>query len=288
MTHQDNIIVSDMMNERVVINFPPKKIISLVPSQSELLWDIGLQKELIGITKFCIHPTAMFRNVQVVGGTKKLNINKIIALQPDLIIGNKEENSKEDITELKEHFPVWISEIETLGDAFKMILELGRITDRKEKAERIVSEIQEEKLSFSSKYNTGAPIRCAYFIWKEPYMSVGKNNFINTLLHTCGLINVFAEDYYSTDDFENKNLRYPQINESQLKKAKPQLILLSSEPYPFREKHVREIKSIYPDTVVKIVDGEFFSWYGSRLKKSFKYFYELLNDGEIRKLRDRF
>ncbi|MFN5181697.1 MAG: helical backbone metal receptor [Bacteroidota bacterium] len=280
---KEKLKVKDMMGYDVVLNFPPKKIVSLVPSQSELLWHLGLSDKLVGITKFCIHPADMKIKVEKIGGTKKLNINKIISLKPDLIIGNKEENEKSDITELKKHFPVWMSDIENLKDALKMIEEIGKITGKEKKSIEIISKIQSEKLKFSKKTEENST-SCVYFIWRNPYMVAGKNNFINSMLKVCGLKNVFDSRKFNKNSFENKNVRYPQINEDLLSTVEPNLILLSSEPYPFKEKHITELKTICPSALVKIVDGEMFSWYGSRLINSFKYFNSLLAEKEIKEL----
>lgn len=244
------------MGRTMTIPANPKRVISIVPSQSEFLWDIGLADSLVGITKFCIHPDEMFRSVPHVGGTKKLNIGKIRSLQPDLIIGNKEENEKADIEELEKHFPVWMSDIYDLNDALQMMKATGKICGKEAKAKKIIAAIQDAATSF----NTNGEFRTAYLIWKDPIMVAGGNNFIEHQLQRCGLTNVFG----------GKD-RYPVITPEELKQANPQLILLSSEPYPFGEKHIPAIKEICEDARIELVDGELFSWYGSRLLKAFPY-----------------
>ena len=288
MAKRKTITSTDMMGEKVSFQFPPKKIISLVPSQSELIWELNLKNQLVGITKFCIHPKEMFSKVERVGGTKKINHEKINGLQPDLIIGNKEENEKSDILKLKRKFPVWISDIKNLNDAYQMIQEIGKITNRKREAIQMVNLIKLEEKKFKKEILFKTSIPCAYLIWNNPYMVCGKNNFINAMLSECGFKNIFAMKKFSRKHFQNNNIRYPQIRENQLREVSPKLILLSSEPFPFKEKHIQEIKLICPEAIVKIVDGEMFSWYGSRLKNSFQYFKELLNDSEIIKLREIF
>lgn len=264
--------VTDQMGRTVEFNFPPKRIVSLVPSQSELLWRLGLQNELKGITKFCIHPEEMFRSVARVGGTKKIDIEKLKALQPDLIIGNKEENEQADIRAIEREFPVWMSDIYTLQDALNMITQVGAITNREQEARQLASGISEKHAAFTQRRTTPlSPVRAAYFIWKDPYMAAGKNNFIDHMLRECGLMNVFADEKFTARDFENANVRYPQVSIVQLQKENPQLVLLSSEPYPFKEKHAEELRQLCPGAKVLIVDGEFFSWYGSRLLMAFDY-----------------
>jgi ABC-type Fe3+-hydroxamate transport system substrate-binding protein len=219
------MIVSDQMHRTIEINKPLKRIVSIVPSQSELLWDLGLEKELVGITKFCIHPHHMATSVALVGGTKKLNIQKIRELQPDIIIANKEENEQSQIEELAKEFPVWISDIHNLDESLQMIEMLGDLFDKKEKALKLTTTIN----STFQELSTSPNVKVAYFIWNEPMMVAGKNTFIDDMLKHCNFENVFL----------HKNSRYPEISINELQNANPELILLSSEPFPFKEKHVQ-------------------------------------------------
>jgi ABC-type Fe3+-hydroxamate transport system substrate-binding protein len=253
---------TDQTGHSIELSGPPKRIVSIVPSQSELLWDMGLKNELVGITKFCIHPEEMFRTVERVGGTKQLDIEKIRSLKPDLIIGNKEENQKEQIELLKEEFQVWMSDIYDLDDAFKMMNELGEITNKSEAAGRIVNTIKKEFHELSTDRLKGK--RAAYLIWYNPIMVAAQNTFIDFILKKLGLINVF-------EDLK----RYPEISAEQLKDSGADIILLSSEPFPFKEKHLKEFSAMCPEAVVKLVDGELFSWYGSRLQYAPSYFRNL-------------
>jgi len=258
----------DQLNRTIAFNFPPKRIISLVPSQSELLWYLDLQNELVGITKFCIHPEEMFRNVTRVGGTKEIKFDVIEKLRPDLIIANKEENEQEQIEELCKRYPVWISDIYNLNDAFEMMRRAGEITGRRSQAEGLVQAIKDQYQRFKIE-NVKCKIlngSVAYLIWKNPYMAAGANTFIDHLLGECGFTNVFS----------NQKSRYPEVSTQMLIGKKPELIFLSSEPYPFKEKHIAELKVHLPDSKIVLVDGEMFSWYGSRLLKAFDYLEELL------------
>lgn len=254
--------IEDQTGHTIILKDKPKRIISIVPSQSELLWDLGLQKELVGITKFCIHPDEMYRSIERVGGTKKLDIEKIRKLKPDLIIGNKEENEQEQIELLRKEFPVWMSDIYDLNDAYEMMSALAEITEKQTAAEKLIKTIKE---NFSKLDNSGFNgKKVAYFIWYNPYMAAATNTFINHILEKLGITNAFA--YLS---------RYPEVNASQIKGAAPDCIFLSSEPFPFKEKHVAELKKICPDAEVILVDGEMFSWYGSRLQYAPEYFSSL-------------
>jgi ABC-type Fe3+-hydroxamate transport system substrate-binding protein len=256
-------LFTDQLGREVSIPFPPKRIISLVPSQTELLFDLGLNEEIAGITKFCIHPEEKIKLKQKVGGTKNLNFEKIRALEPDLIIANKEENEEKQVKELMNNYPVWISDINTLADAYDMIKIIGRVTDNKDKALVMVKSIR-DKIG-NIKHNKAAFRRsAAYLIWESPYMTVGGDTFINAMLKVAGFENIFRN-----------HLRYPQITIKQVKDLSPEFILLSNEPFPFNEKHQRQLKQEFPASKVLLVDGQMFSWYGSRLLKAPLYFQQL-------------
>jgi ABC-type Fe3+-hydroxamate transport system substrate-binding protein len=242
----------------------PRRIISLVPSQTELLFDLGLDDEIAGVTRFCIHPVEKVAQKEKRGGTKKFDIEKIKSLSPDLIIGNKEENYEEGIAELKKHFPVWMSEIYTLDDAYEMMKAVGNITTKPEEADRIISGIQSGFKKLTPATSHQPLLSCAYFIWRKPYMVAASGTFIDDMLSVFGVRNAFAD-----------MSRYPEQTAEQIAARKPDLIFLSSEPYSFREKHISEFKQMCPDAKVMIVDGELFSWYGSRLRHTTAYFERL-------------
>ncbi|ATP57086.1 cobalamin-binding protein [Pedobacter ginsengisoli] len=255
---------TDQLNREIVIHYPTKRIISLVPSQTELLFELGLDQEIIGLTKFCIHPIEKFAERTKVGGTKKLNIQLIKDLDPDLIIGNKEENEQLQIEELMEDYPVWMSDIYTLEDAKKTISQIGELVNREPEAAYLNHLITAgfndlQTLAVQNRINK----KVAYLIWKKPYMLAGSNTFIDNILALNGLSNVI------------KKKRYPEIELNELAQLKPDLIFLSSEPYPFKEEHLEEIRAIIPEAKVMLVDGEMFSWYGSRLVKAVQYLFQL-------------
>lgn len=256
--------VDDQLRRKILLPFyPPKRIISLVPSQTELLHDLGLAEEVIGITKFCVHPQSWFRTKTRIGGTKNVNIEKVKTLQPDLILANKEENVKEQIEELEKIAPVWVSDVNNLDDAFEMINSIGLLTGKSEKSTAINQNIQHQFQQLETQHHQ---LQTAYLIWRNPYMTIGGDTFINDMLNRCGLQNVFESQK-----------RYPAISLEQLKERNVQLVLLSSEPYPFKEKHIEEIRSVLPAAKILMVDGEIFSWYGSRLLYATQYFRELMN-----------
>lgn len=255
---------TDQLARVVSLNYPPKRIVSLVPSQTELLFELGLNEQVVGITKFCIHPAAQFQKKTKVGGTKKLNIELIRSLQPDLIIGNREENTREDIELLAAEFPVWMSEVDTLEAAMDTITQIGELVDREPEAAYLNFLIKAGFTDLQTlALEQGIDKKVAYLIWKNPYMLAGRDTFINDILVKNGLTNSIVES------------RYPEMDLEELKVLNPELILLSSEPYPFREKHVEELKMAIPKAKVMLVDGEMFSWYGSRLVKAVQYLFQL-------------
>ena len=237
----------------------PRKIISLVPSQTELLFDMGLDEEIVGITDYCIHPREKCDQKVKIGGPKSVDFPLIEKLHPDVIIANREENTQEEIEKLAEKYPVWISDIYTLEDALAMINGVGELVGKAQEAGSIVSRISSSLLQFEQ-----LSIRASYFIWQNPYMVAGGKTFINEMLKKCGLINIFES-----------LSRYPAVTEDQINEAQPDIMLLCSEPYLFEEKHVYEFKERFPFAKVFIVDGEIFSWYGSRLQYAGNYFAEL-------------
>lgn len=251
----------DQLNRKIELPVVPKRIISVVPSQTELLFYLGLEKQVIGITKFCIHPSENVTKKTKIGGTKQLNIDLITALKPDLIIANKEENERGQIEALMEVCPVWISDISNLDEALEMINKVGELVDKKNEAERLVNEI---KHRFAKLVTEPLNLRVAYLIWRKPYIVVGKHTFIDDLLQKCGLINVCERD------------RYPEFTTENLAAATPDVVMLSSEPYPFAQKHLDEFKLLLPQAKVLLVDGELFSWYGSRLLNSPQYFKQII------------
>ncbi|MEH0155050.1 helical backbone metal receptor [Limibacter armeniacum] len=247
---------TDQTGYSIILDNLPKRIVSLVPSQTELLYTLGLQNEVVGITKFCIHPSSWKQEKTCIGGTKKFRMDTIDELKPDLIIGNKEENYQEGIETLRQKYPVWTSDIANLDEAIDMINQVGTITGKSEKAktltQSILSEFEQLKGSHSSK-------SVLYLIWKNPYMAAGKQTFIDHMISAAGWTNVVSDT------------RYPEINTLEIQQLNPDLIFLSSEPYPFKEKHINELQEQLPASKVLLVDGELFSWYGSRLLKTGQY-----------------
>jgi iron complex transport system substrate-binding protein len=240
----------------------PKRIISLVPSQTELLYDLGLEDKIVGITKFCVHPYHFKSTKKIVGGTKKVHYDRIRLLEPDIIICNKEENTQEIVEELRKICTVWVTNIATIEDNFQMITDFGQIFNQRTEARK-----WNDKLAFAlsdfKKFIAAIPVKkVAYFIWKNPYMVAGSGTFIDELLK----LNHFQNHFASKE-------RYPEIELEKLdEKEDLDLVLLSSEPFPFKAEDGYEIARCTENAKAILVDGEMFSWHGSRLLKAFDYF----------------
>jgi ABC-type Fe3+-hydroxamate transport system substrate-binding protein len=262
MPSTNHAFMNDMLGREVLLPKKPQRIICLVPSISELLYALHLGQRVVGITKFCVHPTEWRKSKAIVGGTKKVDLKRIELLQPDLIIANKEENTIEDIEQLAKHYPVWVSDINSFDDALHAIERLGELTQ---------SEKRSKYLNFSiHKAWSRVPLHsypyktCAYLIWNDPIMVVGRNTYINSILEKNHLKNCIKKE------------RYPELSIEDLQANKPDIVFLSSEPYPFKQKHVKALSKLLPDSKIMLVDGEMFSWYGSRMIAAADYFKSLL------------
>lgn len=232
----------------------PQRIVSLVPSLTEFLVDIGVGKRLIGRTKFCIHPKDAVDAIPTYGGTKNPKVDAIIAAGADLVVMNREENRREDFEALYGRTNVLMTDILTVADALREMRRIGVAVGCGEASEKLCHQIESV---LPLKY--AATIDVAYFIWRDPWMVAGGSTYIDDVLSRFGMRNFFADLN-----------RYPEISLEELLKRNPHYILLSSEPYPFKDKHIAEIRAVLPDVQVELVDGEWFSWYGSRMLPSFK------------------
>ena len=259
---------TDQLGRTIHLPSYPERIISVVPSQTELLFDLGLQNEVVGITKFCVHPDQWFHCKQRVGGTKTLKMDIIDSLEPDLLIANKEENTKDQIEAIAKKYPVWISDVHDLHTALEMILAIGNLTNRAQNAILLTQHIRDNfnqlqadrELRAVNIHQSPRQLNAAYLVWKGPYLTVGGDTFIHAMLEAAGLTNIFQH-----------LTRYPEIKIEDLQNLKCELLLLSTEPFPFNQKHIESLQPHLPDTKLILVDGEMFSWYGSRLIRSAEY-----------------
>lgn len=257
--------VTDHLGRNLYLPAEPQRIISLCPSQTETLVALGLGDRLVGKTRFCIHPKEALQAVQNIGGTKEVKFDRLRALKPDLIIGEKEENTPEMIAVLEKEFPVYVTDVRDLDSAHQMILDLGLITGTSSQATDIA---QKTQASISKISGFEQPVSCLYFIWKDPWMVVGADTFIDSVLKKCQFDNLGVQ----------MTGRYPMFDKNHFSQKSPQVILLSSEPYPFKIAHFDDVKRLFPSALIRIVDGEMFSWYGSHMIGVEKYVELLVED----------
>ena len=242
-----------------------KRIVSLVPSTTELLVDLGLEEHIVGVTKFCVHPKHLRKNTTIIGGTKNLRLEVIRQLEPDLILANKEENVREQVEALAAEFKVYTSDISNFDEALSMIKTVGELTDRLPEAEALITQINQAKSRFEAvKPNNSKHYRTLYLIWQKPWMSVGGDTYISNMMQIAGFENVCRD-----------RQRYPELSDAVIQSLAPEVILLSSEPFPFTEKHISGLQKLLPEAAILLADGEMFSWYGSRLLQAFDYFTSL-------------
>lgn len=255
--------VTDQLNRTVDIPESPNRIVSLVPSITELLFELDLEANINGRTRFCVHPGEKVNKVPVIGGVMGLNFHEIKKIEPDLILASKEENAKGEIMELSRDFPVWLSDVHNLTDALSMIQSIGSICDRQEKARAIIRQIEEEFRSLE--HIPENIVRVVYLIWKNPLYTINSDTFIHDMLKKAGVENVFA----------SKQESYPIINEKKIRDKKPDYLFLPSEPYRFNDLDVKNFGHKFPKVEIKRVDGEYFTWYGSHLIRAPSYFKQL-------------
>jgi ABC-type Fe3+-hydroxamate transport system substrate-binding protein len=264
------ISVTDATGNLITLTQTAQRIISLVPSQTELLHDLGLDAEVPCITKFCVHPPSWRREKTIVGGTKQLKLDLIASLTPDLIIGNKEENTETDIRWLAERFPTFITDVADVDGAYQMIEDIGVLTGMTERAMKLKADITQKFHALTVTHTRHSAI---YLIWQEPYMTIGGDTFISDMMQLAGFENLFKQQQ-----------RYPQVTIEQMNDLNPDFLLLSSEPFPFKPEHAADLQAQLQNTQVVLVDGEMFSWYGSRMLLAADYFRALREQIAPRKM----
>lgn len=258
------MIVVDQIGRSLNMVHRPKTIVSLVPSVTELLFDLDLGNRVSAITDYCIHPAKGVMPKIKIGGPKNVDISKILSLNSDLIIASKEENVKEQIETLINRCNVYVSDVKNINNAINLIVDIGALTGSIQKSEIINSQIE---AGFNDlKKNIKIKSRVVYLIWDDPLMTISSDTFINDILRLGGFENVFAY----------KSSRYPKISKQEIHAQNPDFIFLSKEPYFFSNEHVSSFSNEFPDCKTLLVDGEMFSWYGSHLLKVPDYFKHLL------------
>ncbi len=255
----------DATGRALLLPHTPQRIISLVPSLTELLDDMGMERQLVGITRYCVHPPHYKVTKTIVGGTKKVKFDQIKALKPDFILCSKEENTSEMVAELEKIAPVYVSDVNSLQDALDLIKELGLLFDRRTQAAHIIDKINFRLHEFQQTIKDTRIKKVAYFIWANPWMVAASNTFIDDMLRICRFENAYA-----------KYDRYPEIKIKRMRIiADPEILFFSSEPHDFTDDEVYEVLRSNKKVLTIYVDGQYFSWYGSRLIKAFDHFMQI-------------
>jgi ABC-type Fe3+-hydroxamate transport system substrate-binding protein len=250
----------------------PRRIVSLVPSHTESLFAMGAGERVVGVTEYCVHPEPALRGVPRVGGTKTPDLDAIAELRPELVIANREENRRIDVERLEAAgFAVWVSYARGVEEAIGEIETLGALCDADEAAGRLAARCR-GALERARARAPRAAVRYLALIWKDPYMAVGPDTFAHHLLATCGGENPLPR---------GAARRYPRIELGEIEALDPEVILLPTEPYRFRE-HEREpfleldCRAARSGRV-HVVEGELLSWYGPRIPRALATFGELFH-----------
>jgi ABC-type Fe3+-hydroxamate transport system substrate-binding protein len=268
---------TDGLHRALEVKTSPQRIVSLVPSITETLFTFGLNEEIAGVTTFCVEPGNLVAGKLKVGGTKTLDVEQIIALEPDLVLANAEENREQDIRQLvRRGLTVFVTFPRTVAAAISMMKQIADMTGAMDNA-RPVIEAAEAALNDVRNASAGRRIRVFCPIWRRPWMTIGRDTYMSDFITVCGGVNIFAD----------RHDRYPRMELEEVARRAPQIILLPDEPYPFAPKHIQEF-SRYPyvpavrDNRVHLIDGKDLCWYGPRMATSLRQVYSLLwpDDGD--------
>jgi ABC-type Fe3+-hydroxamate transport system substrate-binding protein len=239
------------------MSLPARRVISLVPSLTETVCDLGVSGRLVAVTRFCVSPADELQFVPRVGGTKNPDLEQIARHEPDLILANGEENRSEDIDWLSQRFEVYLSRPTTLPDAAKVVRDVGHRLGVEDETESLLLEI-EAQLAYAEVMNLDRqPIRVFYPIWKQPWIGVNRNTYVHDMLTRAGAINVCA----------TRESRYPVVALTELGDLAAELVLLPSSPFAFSADHRRELmndRTFGRNVPILMVDGRNFCWHGSR------------------------
>lgn len=238
------------------VTFSGERIICICPAITETLFALGLGEQIVGRTRYCLYPKGDIEQVPIVGGTKKIDLEKVLALAPDIIITEKEDNSKEIVELLEQHVPVYVAQVESVEGAYTMVREMGALFEKTQQAEALVVDIEAAFARLTKR-----EVRAGYVIWRKPYMVAGATTYINDVLQKLGFTNPFAE----------AEGRYPAVDEEMLQAAHLDVLFLATEPFPFTVQHTEEFRRFLPDVDIQLIDGEMF-WYGAKMKQAPIYF----------------
>ncbi len=255
--------INDQIGRSVEIRHKPERIVCLVPSLTELLCDLGLGYKLVGVTKYCVHPEEIRNETAQIGGTKKPEIAHIEQLKPDFILANKEENTREAIHKLEKIAPVYVSDISNFQELEACLLAIGKICGMDSGAAALLGRLKLTYGLLQAEFTALKPVSALYLIWQKPFMAAGTDTYISWMLRSIGISNALEQ-------LGDEGMRYPRLEPEQIATLKPQVIFLSTEPYPFTPEMAKEMEATFSIPCI-CVDGEAFSWYGTRIFETAPY-----------------
>jgi len=245
----------DGVGRAVTLDADPARLVSLVPSTTETLAALGLRERVVGRTRYCVRPRPWVDGVARVGGTKNPDLARVAALRPDLVVGNREENREEDLEALETLAPLWVAFPRDVDGALADLRAMARLVGAGEAGEALAARVEETRAR--ARAAAGGGFRYAYLIWRRPYMTVNADTFVDAMLGEVG----------GTNAFGSRAERYPEVTRDELVEADPDVVLLSSEPFPFEARHAGELGPLAPRA--RLVDGQACSWHGARMEDGF-------------------
>lgn len=263
----------DALGRSLTVRQRPERIVSLVPSLTEALFAFGLEQEIVGVTRFCVEPRRGVAGKTKVGGTKALDVAKIEALEPDLVIASAEENSPGDVTQLFDHgCPVFVTMVTSVQSAIDLLRQLATITGTTAAARPIIQGAKKALTFVQATGAGGERVRVFCPVWRNPYMTCSRGTYMDDVVTVCGGRNVFDE----------RRERYPRVELAEMAALDPQVILLPSEPYRFTKRHKADFRAFADVTAVKnghifLIDGRMLTWYGPRIAQSLSEVKRLLD-----------
>ena len=262
----------DALERTLEVKSPPRRIVSLVPSLTEALFSLGRGKTVVGVTNFCVEPREATGAVPKVGGTKTLNVPRVLELKPDLVVASAEENRKEDIEALvRSGLSVFVTLPTTVAEAIDLLEQLAQMTGAGRTGGRLVAEARKALAETLAANEGRQPVRTFCPIWRNPWMTVGPGAYMHDFITVCGAANVF----------EWRHERYPRVALAEVAERDPEVILLPDEPYRFSERHLPEIRALTEVRAVReariyLLEGKHLCWYGPRIAGSLRFVSGLL------------
>lgn len=284
---------------------PIRRIVSLVPSMTETLFDLNLGDRVVGVTDYCIHPADRVASLPKIGGTKNPNIQQIIALQPDLVLANQEENRREDVEALERAgIPSWVTFPKTVADTFNLLWEMMDVFHETSMVARVrLIEYQYDWVSGISQQREaqGKTLKIFCPIWLDPLMTFNADTYPHDILRVCGGENIFAErerqfplradlgqaEPLPADDPRviGRDTRYPRVSWEEVTALQPDVILLPNEPFNFTQEHIPLFQALdvpaSRNQAIYLIDGSLITWHGTRIAYALAELPPLLYPDEI-------